>query len=54
MCVQLCYWMDVVVVMEYEIFRGWGRGGNWYNFTFIKERKKKFKINKKIKIETRI
>ena len=55
MCVQLCYWMDVVVVMEYEIFRGWGRGGgNWYNFTFIKERNKKFKINKKIKIETGI
>ena len=54
MCVQLCYWMDVVVVMEYEIFRGWGRGGNWYNFTFIKERNKNFKINKKIKIETGI
>ena len=31
-----------------------GGGGNWYNFTFIKERNKNFKINKKIKIETGI
>ena len=43
MCVQLCYWMDVVVVMEYEIFRGWGRGGIGIILRLLKKETKNLK-----------